>query len=248
MFMMNNQPGNLYQESVDRLLQIPKFGAGIGLHRMIWILDQLVENFPKVTFDAIKVTGSNGKGSTCLLLSAIMAEIGVRHGLYTSPHLLRFNERIKVNGQDIGNEDLLDAILWGEEILKEYGRHFPNDVIAAFEVFTGIALYHFAQQNLKTVILEAGIGGRYDSTRVVPGNLVALTSLDLEHTQLLGKTIEEIAYNKIDLCTEGGTLVLGQVDSDILRRIKAICRLKTYDYLRLPNNVRLKTYVIIKNK
>ena len=118
-----------------------------------------------------------------------------------------------------------------EGITKKYNRHFPNDVIGGFEVITGIALYHFAEQNVETVILEVGIGGRYDATRVVPGRLVALTSLDFEHTELLGKTLEEIAYNKIDLCREGGTLVLGQIDSEILRRVKAVCQLKNLQLL-----------------
>lgn len=204
---------------IDRLLALPKFGAGVGLHRMAWMLDRV-----GAPFDAIKITGSNGKGSVAAYTDAILRALGVRTGLYTSPHLRRFNERIKVGGVDICDDALADAIDWFEAAHAEWPH--PDDTFGAFEAFTAVALTHFAGVGVSTVVLEAGIGGRYDSTRVVPGSVCALTSIDLEHTAILGATAELIAYDKADICPPGGTLVVGDLDPELVRRLRVYTGLR----------------------
>lgn len=216
-------------QAIQNLLNIPKFGQGIGLHRAEWIFQKVLKQFPAAQWNTIKITGSNGKGSTCSMLSSILKKLGERHGLYTSPHLFQFNERIRINDKEIKDQDLLKAIQWFQEISQEYQRMYPEDQIGAFEAFTGIAQYYFAKEKVNFIISEAGIGGRYDPTRIFPGHLMALTSLDLEHTEILGKNLEEIAYDKMDLCQEGGTLVLGEIqDPDLLRRIQSFAKLKNF--------------------
>src|ERR1044071_280420 len=141
----------LGQRIQAELLAIPKFGNGIGLHRMRALCEPLLQTPWMSDLDAIKVTGSNGKGSVCAMAAAVFGELGMTCGLYTSPHLIRFNERIVTDGEGITG--------------------------GAFEAFTAIALYHFARKQPRVLVAEAGIGGRFDSTRIIPGKIVALTSL-----------------------------------------------------------------------
>lgn len=212
--------------SIEKLLQIPKFGSGTGLHRMAWLCAELLQSAWGQRLDAIKITGSNGKGSTCAMTAAILRALDIGYGLYTSPHLLQFNERIVLDDAPIGDADLATAVDWFTNQQSAYQRLYPADTIGAFEAFTAVALHHFAQHQPDLLIAEAGIGGRYDPTRVIPGGVVGLTSVDLEHTQLLGDSLEQIAFDKADLCPAGGTLVVGQIEADLARRLRAYCQVR----------------------
>ena len=206
---------------VEELLAIPKFGEGVGLHRMLALCRELLSQDWMNNLETIKVTGSNGKGAVCAMVASILRELGVSCGLYTSPHLVKFNERIVVDGKQISDDELREASEWMVQRRQEYEACYPVDRIGAFELFTAIALYHFAKRQPEALVAEAGIGGRYDSTRIIPGKIVGLTSLDLEHTSLLGNTLEMIAYDKADLCPEGGLLVAAPLDPEVWRRLQA---------------------------
>ncbi|MEN3333950.1 MAG: dihydrofolate synthase / folylpolyglutamate synthase [Blastocatellia bacterium] len=210
----------------EDLLAIPKFGKGIGLHRMLALCRTLLQTDWLSNLDAIKITGSNGKGSVCAMVAAVFGELSISCGLYTSPHLIKFNERIVTNGEPIADAELAEAVAWFIQQRDEYASRFPDDTIGAFEAFTAIALHHFAGKRPRVLVSEAGIGGRYDSTRIIPGKIVGLTSLDLEHTGLLGSTLEMIAYDKADLCPPGGVIIAGAIDADVLRRLQAYCTLR----------------------
>jgi len=213
-------------ELLAPLRQLPRLGTGIGLHRM---LDLCRDSMGSAWFrglDAIKVTGSNGKGSVCAMTAAILRGAGVEAGLYTSPHLFDFRERIALGVEPISEDDLAAGIARFDDERERYAREHPGDEIGAFEAFTAVALDYYARRRPASVVAEAGIGGRYDSTRVFPGRLTALVSLDLEHTALLGRTLEEIAYDKADLAAEGTTLVLGDLRPEIRRRLDAYGRLR----------------------
>lgn len=223
---MMNASEQLKLNIQEALLSIPKFGKGIGLHRMLAICSPLASTDWMKQLDAIKITGSNGKGSVSVMVASVLKELGISTGLYTSPHLLEFNERMVIDGQPILNSELAEAVEWFYQRRDEYQRDFPDDTIGAFEAFTAIALYYFSQRRPRALVTEGGIGGRYDSTRIIAGQLVGLTSLDLEHTALLGNTLELIAYDKADLCPDGGTIVTGVSDPDVLRRIRGYCALR----------------------
>jgi dihydrofolate synthase/folylpolyglutamate synthase len=210
----------------DGLRTIPKFGNGIGLHRMLALCNSLPNSDWMKELDAIKITGSNGKGSVSVMVANVLKELGVSTGLYTSPHLLQFNERMMVDGKPISDSELAAATEWFYAQRDSYQQRFPNDTIGAFEAFTAIALHYFSIKQPTALVSEAGIGGRYDSTRIIPGRLVGLTSLDLEHTALLGNTLEMIAYDKADLCPEGGIIITGVSDKDILRRLRGYCAVR----------------------
>ena len=222
--LMNSLDARDLQEA---LLSIPKSGKGIGLHRMVALCSSLAATSWMKELDAIKVTGSNGKGSVSVMIARVLSELGISTGLYTSPHLFEFNERIVINDEPISNSDLAAAFEWFCRQRDDYQQRFPTDTVGAFEAFTAMALYHFSNKKPRTIVSEAGIGGRFDSTRIIPGRLVGLTSLDLEHTDLLGNTLELIAYDKADLCPDGGVIVTGVSDSSILRRLRAYCDLRS---------------------
>ena len=243
--MQNSQ---LTSELIAQLLNIPKFGNGIGLHRMHYFLNQ-EQIMPWISqIDAIKVTGSNGKGSVCNIVAAILQEAGFRVGLYTSPHLFRFNERIRVDGIDISDTELLAAGKWILKTIEEYQQSYPDDKCGAFEAFTAMALYHFATCQVDAVVTEAGIGGRFDSTRMIPGSTTAITSLDLEHTEILGSTLELIAFDKAELCPSQGTLVVGNIDYEVLRKLEVYCTLRNVQLLSIQNCCKLSQPRYIDNQ
>lgn len=211
---------------VERLLRHPKFGSGIGFQRTFHLFDSLPVSSWWSGLDALKVTGSKGKGSTARFASEILRHLGLRTGLYTSPHLFRFHERIRIQGAEVDDRTLLDACSWLDATSRAYRAAHPHDTFAAFETFTAVALHCFQHANVEALVAEAGIGGRYDTTRALPGSTVALTSVELEHTDLLGSQPELIAYDKSDLCPAGGTLVLGPVDPEVRRRLAAYARVR----------------------
>src|SRR5512146_1670875 len=188
-----------------RLSHLKKMGNGVGLHRISWLVSDLLARPWLANLQSIRVTGSNGKGSVCAMLDSIFEALGIERGLYISPHLVRFNERFSLNGNLISDEELMAAIDWFLAREREYSGSYPDDSIGLFEAYTAIALQYFDHHKPDVLVAEAGIGGRYDATRVIPGNLVGLTSLDLEHADLLGNSLELIAYDKADLCPTGGT-------------------------------------------
>ncbi len=208
------------KNTIQQLLQQPKYGNGIGLHRVKFLIERLRRTEWWQRLSSINVVGTDGKGSTTAMISAIFHQLNISHGSYTSPHLFDFNERIRVNEQPIPNEDLKRIARRIFKIQKAYETKYPNDTFGAFELFTSIGLEYFYQKKVEAVVLEAGIGGRFDSTRLCTGSLAALTSVSLEHTEILGKTVEEIAYDKMDILNTGGTLIVGDLDKKLLEKIR----------------------------
>lgn len=209
----------------ETLDQYPKFGSGIGLHRVTELWQKLARSLPKGEAAYIKVTGSNGKGSTCAIIDHILRQLALNTGCFTSPHLFHFNERILTNGQAIKDSELQQAF---EAVHTQAANWQPQaEQFGAFEIYTLMARYHFQKHKALHGVFEVGIGGRYDPVRTLPGLICALTSLDLEHTSLLGDTLEKIAYDKLDLCPPNGHMVLfpGLVP-DLRRRIQAYADLK----------------------
>ena len=206
-------PADLPLDFAD-LAEARRFGVGLGLHRALDLFQAAA--WPD-GLEAIKITGSNGKGSTCAFLTSILRRLGVACGTYLSPHFDDLAERFLLDGEPAPNRLLDDAWARARRTATAFLDRHPDDGFGGFELLTGTAFELFAAElstkHPAVVIAEAGIGGRYDTTRVLPGGLAALTSVDLEHTDLLGSTREQIAFDKADLCPEGGTLVVGALDT-----------------------------------
>ena len=177
----------------------------LGLERIRELLDRLGRPQDRLNF--VHVAGTNGKGSTCAFTASILAEAGFKTGLFTSPYVETFHERIRVNGRNISDEDLTATTLrvreCAEAMEAEGGEH-PTE----FELMTAVALVHFAHVGCDIVVLEVGLGGRLDSTNVIAApEVAAIVSIALDHTNLLGNTLAEIAHEKAGIVKEGSTVV-----------------------------------------
>ncbi len=227
---------------------LPKFGAGIGLHRMDYLCRDLQVSSWWTDLDPINIVGTNGKGSTAAMVAAILRELGLNTGRFTSPHLFDFSERIQLNGEAISPEALEPLIQHFFQEQALYLRSFPEDQFGAFEAFTSLALHYFFEKKAEAVVLEAGIGGRFDATRICTGHWVGLTSLDLEHTQLLGSTLEQIAMDKLDLAKTGATVILGDLPVELTRKLNSYARLKGITLLSARELSEVRAVVFEKGK
>ncbi|MBV9682517.1 MAG: hypothetical protein JO046_12045, partial [Solirubrobacterales bacterium] len=190
------------------LLSLELFGMRFGLDRMRRLMTAL--GHPERRFDSIHVVGTNGKSSTTRMIAAILTHHGRRAGSYLSPHLLGFNERIRVDDRDIAPQEMADAIERGLRAAEQVNRSGAgDDPVTQFELLTAAAYSELARQGADLGVIEAGLGGRYDATNVIPSKVQVLTSVGLEHTRWLGPTIRAIATEKLDVVRPGGTLVLG---------------------------------------
>ncbi|MEH2530195.1 dihydrofolate synthase/folylpolyglutamate synthase [Bradyrhizobium sp. AZCC 1588] len=191
------------------MFDLPKYGDGVCLARMAELLNALRIDRVWLQRVSVVVTGSNGKGSTAAMVASIGRDYGLRTGLFTSPHLFRFNERIQVDGIEIGDDAfaqrkrLVDAAI--ADVSKRRGERF-----GAFEALFALACLYFQDSQCDFAVFEAGIGGRYDPVRLIGARETCVTSVDFEHVDLLGNSLELIASDKSDACAAGGTILYGE--------------------------------------
>jgi dihydrofolate synthase/folylpolyglutamate synthase len=198
-----------YADALARLFALRRFGMRPGLAPIEDVLAKL--GHPERAFPAIHVAGTNGKGSTAAMCDAILRAAGKRVGLYTSPHLSRFTERIRIAGVEIDEAEVA-AIL--EEVLAVA----PS--LTFFEIVTAAAFVAFARAQLDIAIVEVGLGGRLDATNALARPLVSvITNIALDHTEILGNTIEEIAGEKAGILRAGVPAIIGAVDDEARRAI-----------------------------
>src|SRR5579863_10659331 len=179
-----------------------------GLDRVRRLMTAL--GHPERAFESIHVVGTNGKSSTTRMIAAILARHDRRAGSYLSPHLVGFNERVRIDDRDITPQQMADAIERGLRAAEQVNRASGgDDPVTQFELLTAAAYSELAAQAVDVAVIEAGLGGRYDATNVIPSKVQVLTSVGLEHTRWLGPTVEAIAREKLDVVQAGATLVLG---------------------------------------
>jgi dihydrofolate synthase / folylpolyglutamate synthase len=188
---------------------LPKYGKGICLARMAELLDVLAINRIRLRERSVAVTGSNGKGSTAAFCASIARAYGLRTGLFTSPHLFRFNERFQIDGLPIGDTALSELAGRIEAAIGTVSNK-RGEQFGAFEAMFALACLHFQESDCELMVFEAGIGGRYDPVRLLGCRTTAVTSVDYEHVELLGHSLELIVSDKSDACASGGTIVYGE--------------------------------------
>ena len=201
------------QDLLNYLFSLHRFGIKPGLDRIQFLLSFL-EN-PETLYPCIHVAGTNGKGSVCSILASILQSAGYKTGLYTSPHIRLFNERIRINGECIPNEDIARlASKLMPEIEKEHTTFF--------EVTTAMAFAWFAEQNVDIAIIETGMGGRLDATNVIESPLATIiTSIDLDHTEYLGSDLLSIAGEKSGIMKKGSPIIIGESRIELLSFFKS---------------------------
>lgn len=199
---------NEYKKTIEWMIdQLPMyqqlgkvaFNAGLG---NIEKLDKQL-NQPHKQFDSIHVAGTNGKGSTCHMLASILQEAGYKVGLYTSPHLKDYRERIRVNGKPISEEAVVRFINLNRTFLEENKLSF-------FEMSVGMAFHYFAENNIDIAIVETGLGGRLDSTNIIQPLLSVITNIGMDHIGVLGNSLEAIAEEKAGIIKKNTPVVIGE--------------------------------------
>lgn len=193
-------------------------GSKLGLDRMQEALSRLGN--PQNRLKYIHVTGSNGKGSISMMIASILSEAGYRVGLYTSPHIEKYNERMKINGEDIND---IDFCMIADRVKKCIDN--MEDKPTEFERITIMALLYFKEQKCDFVIMEVGLGGRLDATNVIPSPEVAvIANIGLEHTEYLGNTVEKIATEKAGIIKPGASVVLYQQSKEAEDAVRRRCQ------------------------
>lgn len=226
-------------DAVSRISELSKFGWVLGLERMQVLLEKLGN--PHKDLKVIHVAGTNGKGSVCRYIYRVLQTAGYHCGLFTSPFLEVFNERIEFDGAYISDSDLQncsDRVLDKVSEMTEEGYESPTE----FEVITAVAFLYFYEKNTDYVVLEVGLGGRGDSTNVVEKPLASIiTSISLDHTDRLGDTIAEIAGEKAGIIKEGCPVITSSDRLDAMEVFREVCRkkhAKLYDSQEISYEIR----------
>ncbi|MFC1887614.1 bifunctional folylpolyglutamate synthase/dihydrofolate synthase [Candidatus Cloacimonadota bacterium] len=206
-----------YKEFLDYIYQRHSGNVKLGLERMNSILSAMGD--PNLKLYGIHIGGTNGKGSTAAVCEALSIVHGLKPGLNTSPHLVDYRERIRINGNNISFQDLKQIYLKWQPVLEKYEASF-------FEITTSMAFYHFWQQKVDNAIFEVGLGGRLDGTNPFASTVSVITSISYDHTKTLGNTIAKIAREKAGITKPGVPLVLGKMSSYAVNRIKENTDLK----------------------
>lgn len=229
-----------YNEALQFIHESHKFGMRLGLDNIKKLLELLGD--PQNNLKIIHVAGTNGKGSTCSFISSILKESGYKVGLYTSPFLETFTERIRVNGENIREEEvgkIVSLIKEKIEIMVSEGYSYPTE----FEIVTAMAFYYYNQEKVDFVALEVGLGGRYDATNVIDKPVVsAITSISLDHTGILGDTLAKIAFEKGGIIKENCPTIVYPQQEEASEVIKNICVEKKSKYIECDfKNIEIKS-------
>lgn len=218
-----------YKDVIDYIQKISTFGSKSGLERIEQLLNYL--DNPHYNLKFIHVAGTNGKGSTCAMLESILVDAGYKVGLYTSPHLIKYNERIKINNIDIDDETFTNI---AEIVIDKCLNCIEHPTL--FEIITAIAFCYFNQQKVDYIILEVGLGGRYDATNIINSPILSIiTSISLDHCEILGNTIEQISTEKGGIIKENSKTILAFNSYRVYNIINNICNEKNSRLYYLDN-------------
>ncbi len=212
----------------DYLYSLKRIGVKLGLDKIKDFLSKLDD--PQNDFDTIIVGGTNGKGSVCRNTVNILREAGYSTGLYISPHLIDFEERIQVNDEHISKDELWDLIEKIEPILTQIEKNNPEERPSFFEVLTAIAFLHFSKKDVDFAVLEVGMGGRLDATNVSPHDFSVITYVGFDHAEHLGESKNERAYEKAGIISEQNYFITGEKDETTREYFKKVCEEKEAEF------------------
>ena len=230
-----------YNEVVNLIETTMKFGCRPGLDRTAKLLDFLGNPHKKLKL--IHVAGTNGKGSTTAMIANVLTSAGYSTGMYISPHLYSNTERMTIDGREITQEDFVVyalEVMDTVRLMREKGLEEPTQ----FEMYTAMALLYFQRSNVDFAVIEVGLGGRYDATNVIDPLLSVITSISYDHTDILGDTIEKIAYEKAGIIKEGAAVVMyPQLFPEAVSVIESICTEKAAKLIKADeSSLTLRNY------
>jgi dihydrofolate synthase / folylpolyglutamate synthase len=213
-----------YASAVSYLYNLQKHGIKLGLDRMTSLVERL--GMPHTRYRALHIAGTNGKGSTAAMTAAILQKAGYRVGLYTSPHLIDFRERIRVNDEMIREPEVARLTA----VLKNLCE--PDILPTFFECTTAMALQYFADKQIDVAVLEVGLGGRFDATNVVRPLACAITTIALDHQEYLGRTLSSVAFEKAGIIKTNVPVVVGRVSDEAARTIEQVATERAASLIR----------------
>lgn len=234
-----------YQQALAYINQISSFRSTttLGLFRIQQLLKRMGN--PQKQLKCIHVAGTNGKGSACAMLQSILTQSGYKTALYTSPHLIKYNERYQIDGICISDEKFAQEVCY----VKKYYIQMIDEGFEAptlFEFLTAICFHYFAQEAVDVVLLETGLGGLSDATNIIENPLLCLImSIGMDHMEFLGNTIEKIAVEKAGIIKQNCTVVLYPQKNLVYNKIADICKQKQSPLYDLQNNVKIK--ILLQN-
>ncbi|NUN08598.1 MAG: bifunctional folylpolyglutamate synthase/dihydrofolate synthase [Ignavibacteriaceae bacterium] len=215
-----------YKLVLDKLFSLHQLGVKLGLENTIEFLKHLGN--PQRDLRCFHVAGSNGKGSTSSFIASILMEYGYKTGLYTSPHFIRFNERIKINGVEISDDYIV-------EFFEKHEDYIDSNALTFFETTTCMAFAYFKDQGIDYAVIETGLGGRLDSTNVINPLASIITSISLEHTNILGHSIDLITAEKAEIIKRQGKTFIGKLPDIAREIIENKCALVGNELFILPD-------------
>lgn len=213
-----------YDKTIEYIYSLGRFGSKPGLERIKALTERL--GSPQNHLKFIHVAGTNGKGSTSAFIANILSCAGYSTGLYTSPYIERFNERIRLNGKEIADDELIEYVARIKKAIDsmvEEGLEHPT----AFEIITAMAFLYYYEKRADVVVLEVGMGGRFDATNIIPDSLISvITKIAMDHTDVLGDTLSKIAFEKAGIIKQNSIVVTYPQEDSALRTIESVCRQK----------------------
>ncbi|UCD12911.1 MAG: bifunctional folylpolyglutamate synthase/dihydrofolate synthase, partial [Thermoplasmatales archaeon] len=192
-----------FDEALHWLYSFKKYGSKLGLERISHLMEQLGN--PQNNIKIIHISGTNGKGSVCIFTGSILQKAGYNIGVYISPHLQRFSERIVVNNEEISNEDVVSLVEKIKPIIDDMIKQ--KNTPTFFEVVTAMAFQFFSDCTVDFAVVEVGLGGRFDATNVINPLVSVITNISLEHTDYLGEDIKSIAFEKAGIIKQNAPVV-----------------------------------------
>ncbi len=219
------------KSALEKLYSLHTFGIKLGLENIKNFLSTLGN--PQSKLKTIHIAGSNGKGSTAAFIASILMEYGYKVGLYTSPHFIKFNERIQINNVQIPDDYVVNFISESVDYIDEHKLTF-------FEVTTAIAFKYFADNKVDFAVIETGLGGRLDATNVLNPLAVVITSISLEHTNILGDTIKKIAFEKAAIIKKNIQVFIGKLPLEAEAVVEEKCRETESKLFRISDYVNVK--------
>lgn len=215
------------QSALDKLFSLHTFGVKLGLENVQAFLDKIGN--PQNKLKSFHIAGSNGKGSTASFITSILIQAGYKVGLYTSPHFIKFNERIIVNGEYIPDKYVADFIF-------KHENYIDQNKLTFFEVTTAMAFEYFLSKKVDYAVIETGLGGRLDATNVIANPLACIiTAISLEHTNILGDKISLIAKEKAGIIKNKSKVFVGKLPKDADEVIEQVCNEKNAKLFRLDD-------------
>src|SRR4030042_1355837 len=220
-----------YAGFTDWMFRLERFGIKLGLDNITELLSGIGD--PHEELRSVHVAGTDGKGSVCAFIQRMLMAHGLRVGLYTSPHLVDFRDRIKVGNDEISEPDVLRIGLELKKVAEAMASEDNEKQLTFFEFTTGLAFEYFKEQKIDILVAEVGMGGRLDATNVLKPEVSVITRIGLEHTAYLGSTIQDIAREKAGIIKPGIPVVTCERNVDALTVIAATCKKKGCRLIRI---------------